>query len=68
MEMKPATMIAMVFLIAVIFVPAMFIDVKGIEESIPPDANGLTPPPIGPIAPPPQAEDAPPANAAPGQD
>lgn len=61
-------MIAMVFLIAVIFVPAMFIDVKEIKESIPPDANGLTPPPIGPIAPPPPAENTPATNAAPGPD
>lgn len=61
-------MIAMVFLIAVIFVPAMFIDVKGIQESIPPDANGLTPPPIEPIAPPPSPANAPPDNQAGAQD
>lgn len=54
--MRPATMIALVFLLAVIFVPAMFIDIGAIKEGIPPDSNGLTPPPIG--APPPASENA----------
>ena len=54
--MRPATMIALVFLVAVIFVPAMFIDIKGISEGVPPDSNGLTPPPLEPMSPGPAPE------------
>ena len=48
MEMRPATMIALAMLVALIFLPAMCVDVGEIKRKLPRNESGLKPPPLTP--------------------
>lgn len=43
--MRPATIVALGLMVAVIFVPVMFLDVDELKKHVPAE-EGLTPPPI----------------------
>ncbi|MBE7490135.1 MAG: hypothetical protein HS108_00005 [Planctomycetes bacterium] len=58
-SMRPSTLVALVILVALIFVPAFFISVNDVRDNALPDANGREPPP------PPPREPVAPANRSP---
>ncbi|MBX3475729.1 MAG: hypothetical protein KF754_15265 [Planctomycetes bacterium] len=49
---KTSTWVALAVLVALIFVPAMFIDVENMRHNTAPDSNGLDAPPAHHLLPP----------------